>query len=166
MPMKLDKLDRELILDLQKNGRRSYMELAKMLGVAEGTIRNRLKKLVDGGVIRVTAIPELSKLGYSFMGIVGMQVRLVDLREAAEQLAQNPHLCYLANVTGRYEFIAIVVTKSPGEFAYFMEHVVSAIPSILRTETFITLNIYKGHGEGLDTTQLISNLDISSPEKH
>lgn len=163
MPMKLDKIDRELILDLQKNGRRSYMQLAKMLGVAEGTIRNRLKKLVDGGFMRVTAIPELSRLGYSFIGIVGMQVRLADLSEVAEQLAQNPHVCYVANVTGRYEFIAIVVTKSPGEFAHFMEHVVSAIPSILRTETFVTLKIHKGRGEGLDTTQLISNLDIPTP---
>lgn len=142
------------------------MELAKMLGVAEGTIRYRLKKLVDGGVIRVTAVPELSKLGYGFMGIVGMQVRLADLREVAEQLAQNPHVCYLVNVTGRYEFIAIVVTKSPGEFAYFMDDVVSAIPSILRTETFVTLNIYKGHGNVLDTTQLVSDPDISTPEKH
>jgi len=161
--MKLDKIDRELILDLQKNGRRSYMQLAKMLGVAEGTIRNRLKKLVDGGFMRVTAIPELSRFGYSFISIVGMQVRLADLCEAAEQLAQNPHVCYVANVTGRYELIAIVVTKSSGEFAYFMEHVASAIPSILRTETFVTLKIYKGRGEGLDTTQLISNLDIPTP---
>lgn len=163
MPMKLDKIDRELILGLQKNGRRSYMQLAKMIGVAEGTIRNRLKKLMAGGFIAVTAIPELSRLGYNFIGIVGMQVRLADLCQVAEQLAQNPHVCYVANVTGRYELIAIVVTKSPAEFAYFMEHVASAIPSILRTETFVTLKIYKGRGEGLDTTQLISNLDIPTP---
>lgn len=160
--MKLDKLDQKIILDLQKNGRLSYMELAKMLDVTEGTIRNRLKKLVGKGIVRVTAIPEIDKLGYGFMGIVGMQVRLADLREVAEQLAKNPNVCYLVNVTGRYEFIAIVVAKSSGEFAYFMENVVSAIPSILRTETFVTLHIYKGHGNGLDTAQLISNLDIST----
>ena len=160
--MKLDKLDQKIILDLQENGRLSYMELAKMLGVTEGTIRNRLKKLVDRGIIRVSAIPEIDKLGYNFMGIVGMQVRLADLRKVAEQLAQNANVCYLVNVTGRYELIAIVVTKSSREFAYLMENVVSAIPSILRTETFVTLNIYKGHGNGLDTTQLISNLDIST----
>lgn len=160
MPMKLDKIDHKLILDLQKNGRCSYMQLAKMIGVAEGTIRNRLRKLMVGGVIKVTAIPELSSLGYSFIGIMGMQIRLADLHQVAEQLSQNPHVCYVANVTGGYDLIAIVVTKSPGEFAYFMEHVVSAIPSILRTETFVTLKNYKGSGGGLDTTQLISNLDI------
>ncbi len=164
--MKIDKLDRELILDLQKNGRRSYMDLAKMLTVSEGTVRARFKKLVDKGIIKITAMPELDKLGYNFMGIVGLQVRLADLREVADQLTKNPNVCYLANVTGRYEFIAIVVTKSAEEFADFMENVISAIPSILRTETFVSLHIYKGHATGLDTTQLVTNLDIPPAKKH
>jgi len=159
--MKIDKLDQKLILALQKNGRRTYMDLAKMLGVTEGTIRNRLKKLVDHGIITTTAVPQLDKLGYNFMGIVGMQVRLADLRTVANQLAKEPNVCYLANVTGRYEFIAIVLTRSPEEFAYFMENVISAIPSVFRTETFVTLNIYKGQENTLDTAQIISNLDIS-----
>ncbi|MFC1912067.1 Lrp/AsnC family transcriptional regulator [Chloroflexota bacterium] len=163
--MKIDKLDQKLILNLQENGRLTYMELAKILDVTEGTIRNRLKKLVSQGIIRLTAIPKLDKFGYNFMGIVGIQVRLADIRTVAEQLAKNPNVCYLANVTGRYEFVAIVLTKSPGEFAYFMENTVSALPSVLRCETFVTLNTYKGHGHALDTTQLISNLDIPPADR-
>lgn len=163
--MNIDALDQKLILDLQKDGRRTYMDLAKMLGVTEGTIRNRLRKLVSQGIIKITAIPELDKLGYSFMGIVGMQVRLADLRAVADQLAKNPNVCYLANVTGRYEFIAIVITKSAGEFAVFMENVISGIPSILRTETFVNLHVYKGQVIGLDTGHLVSNLDLSPPKE-
>ena len=163
--MKIDKFDQKLILDLQKNGRRSYIELAKMLGVTEGTVRNRLGKLVDKGIIKITAVPDLGKLGYTFMGIVGMQVSLSDLRTVAEQLAKNPNVCYLANVTGRYEFIAIVLTKSSQEYADFIENVVSGIPGILRTETFVNLNIYKGYENGLDTAQLLSSLDTSPSKK-
>ena len=158
--MKLDKLDKQLILKLQDNGRLSYMELAKTLGVAEGTIRNRLKKLLGQDIIRVTAVPELGKFGYNFIGIVGMQVRLSDLRTVAEQLSKEPNVCYLANVTGRFELIAIVLAKSPVDFSHFMEDTISNMPSVLRTETFVTLNVYKGYGSGLDTSQLISNLDI------
>lgn len=138
--VKIDKLDQEIMLDLQKNGRRSYMDLAKMLHVTEGTVRNRLKRLLDQGIIRVTAIPDLEKFGYGFMGIVGIQTRLADLRSVAEQLAKYPNVCYLANVTGQYEFLAIVLTRSSKEFASFMESVIPAIPSISRTETFVTLN--------------------------
>jgi len=95
---------------------------------------------------------------------VGLQVPLSELRVVAEQLSKNPNICYLANVTGRYDFIAIVLTKSSKEFAYIMEKVVSTIPSVIRTETFVTLNIYKGHKNWLDTTQIIDNLDIDINE--
>ena len=121
--------------------------------------------MVSQGIIKITAIPELDKLGYSFMGIVGMQVRLVDLRAVADQLAKNPNVCYLANVTGRYDFIAIVITRSAGEFTVFMENVISGIPSILRTETFVNLHVYKGQVIGLDTGHLVSNLDLSPPKE-
>ena len=121
--------------------------------------------MVSQGIIKITAIPELDKLGYSFMGIVGMQVRLADLRAVADQLAKNPNVCYLANVTGRYDFIAIVITRSSGEFTVFMENVISGIPSILRTETFVNLHVYKGQVIGLDTGHLVSNLDLSPPKE-
>jgi Lrp/AsnC family transcriptional regulator for asnA, asnC and gidA len=163
--VKIDKLDQEIMLDLQKNGRRSYMDLAKMLHVTEGTVRNRLKRLLDQGIIRVTAIPDLEKFGYGFMGIVGIQTRLADLRSVAEQLAKYPNVCYLANVTGQYEFLAIVLTRSSKEFASFMESVIPAIPSISRTETFVTLNIYKGRGNVLETAQLIGGLETAQPKK-
>lgn len=163
--MMIDKLDQKLIMDLKKDGRRTYMDLAKMLGVTEGTVRNRLRRLVNQGIIKITAITELEKLGYSFMGIVGMQIHLADLRTVANQLAKSPNICYLVNVTGRYDIIAIILTRTSGEFADFMENVVSAIPGILRTETFVNLNVYKGHGNGMDTTQLLGNLDVS-PSKN
>ena len=74
--MKIDELDKKLILELQRNGRCTYMDLAKMLSVAEGTVRNRLKKLINDDIVKITAIPDLDKFGYDFMGIVGLQVPL------------------------------------------------------------------------------------------
>ena len=162
----VDKLDRELIAELQKSGRESYIDLANLLGVSETTIRNRAKHLLDKGIIKkIIAIPDLVALGYGFMGIVGMQVRLADLRAVADQLTKEANICYLANVTGRFDFIAIVIAKSSSEFADFVENVISAIPSILRTETFVNLRIYKGQEIGLDTGRLISNLDLAQPKK-
>jgi len=161
----IDKLDQELILELHKEGRQSYINLAKSLHVSETTVRNRLRRLLDKGIITIATMPNLEALGYHFMGIVGMQVRLADLRTVADQLIRQPNVCYLANVTGRYDFIAIIVTRSSREFADFVENVISPIPSILRTETFVNLNIYKGQVIGLDAGHLISNLDISLSKK-
>lgn len=153
-----DELDRKLIIELQENGREGYVKLAKKMGVVEGTIRKRIKNLLGKNLIKIVAVPNMRKLGYGFIGIAGIQVKMEDLRQVAEKLAKNKHICYLAFVTGRYDLMAIVVTKSPEELSHFIEREISAIPSILRTETFVNLDTIKG-GDGLvDTIELIHHM--------
>lgn len=161
----VDDLDLKLIQELQKNGRESYVDLAGRLGVVEGTIRKRIKHLLDRDIIKIAAVPNIRELGYGFTSIIGFQVRMEDLRKVAENLAQNQHVCYLAFVTGRYDLMAIVVTQSPEELSRFIEKEISAIPSILRTETFVNLDIIKGGAGLLDTIQLVRNLDTSLLKK-
>lgn len=154
----IDDLDRKLIIELQENGREGYVKLARKMGVVEGTIRKRIKNLLGKNLIKIVAVPNMRKLGYGFIGIAGIQVKMEDLRQVAEKLAKNKHICYLAFVTGRYDLMAIVVTKSPEELAQFIEREISAIPSILRTETFVNLDTIKG-GDGLmDTIELIHHM--------
>ena len=162
----LDKLDIELMKELQKSGRQGYVALAKMLGVVEGTVRKRVKDLLDKNVIKIVAVPNPRVLGYNFMSIMGLQVRMADLREVAENLAQKPNICYLAFVTGRYDLMAIIMTRSSEELSHFIEREISALPSVLRTETFVTLDIIKGGWPGLDTTELISNAEVSPSKGH
>ena len=160
----IDELDQKLIRELQKNGRQSYVNIAKMLGIVEGTVRKRVKDLTDRNIIKIVAVPNPRELGYNFISVMGLQVRMADLRKVAENLAEKPNVCYLAFVTGRYDLMAIIVTRSSEELSHFIEKEISALPSILRTETFVNLDIIKGGRPGLDTTQLIGNVDISPPK--
>ena len=89
----IDRLDLRLVKELRKNGRQSYVDLAKMLGVVEGTVRRRVKKLLDKNVIKIVAVPNPRELGYNFVGIMGLQVRMVDLRELADKLIVKPNVC-------------------------------------------------------------------------
>ena len=154
----IDDLDRKLIIELQENGREGYVNLAKKTGVVEGTIRKRIKTLLSKSLIKIVAVPDMRKLGYGFIGIAGIQVKMEDLRQVAETLAKNEHICYLAFVTGRYDLMAIVVTQSPEELSHFIEREISAIPSILRTETFVNLDTIKGGSGLMDTIELINHL--------
>lgn len=158
----IDELDRKLIQELHKDGRQSYVELARKLGVVEGTMRKRVKSLTDKKILKIVAVPNVSELGYTCMNVMALQVRMADLRKVADTLAQKPNVCHLAFVTGRYDLIAIIVTRSPQELSRFIEDEISAIPSILRTETFVELDVIKGGWLGIDTTQLISNLDVAA----
>ncbi len=162
---KIDQIDQRLIQELQKNGRQPYVHLAKMLRVSEGTVRARVKNLLDRKIIKITAAPDPHAMGYDFIGIVALQTRIADLAKVAEELSRAPNVCYLANVTGRYEFIAIVMTPSAHEFSDFVEKVISAVPGITRTETFVTLKIFKGRLSVLDLTQLIADFQPDTPRR-
>jgi len=155
----IDKFDRKLIEELQKDGRESYTELASKLGVTEGTVRKRVKNLVDKGVMKIVAVPNVSELGYKLISFIGMQVKMVDLRKVADALAKKANVCHLAFVAGRYDLMVLVVSRSHKELSDFIEKEISTIPSILRTETFVNLDVIKGAWSGTDITQLISDLD-------
>jgi len=152
----LDKVDRSLILELQKNGRETNLSLAKKLEVSEGTIRKRLKRLLNEKAMKIVAVPNLRKIGYGFTSIMGLQVNIADLRKVTDNLARNKHVCYLAFGTGRYDLTAVIVTSSPEGLSQFIEKEISAIPGILRTETFVNLDIIKGRWGTLDTIELTS----------
>ena len=158
----IDELDKQLIDELQQDGRAVFVDLAHKLGVSEGTIRKRYRRLVADEVIKVVAVPSLRKLGCGFLAIMGLQVRVHELRKVAEQLVKNHHVCYVSFVTGRYDFLAMVMTESPEELSKFIEEEISAIPDILRTETFVNLDIIKGEPSLLDTVHLVRSLKLQS----
>lgn len=160
-----DDLDRRLIEELQKNGRESYAHLASTLGVVEGTIRKRLKGLLDRGIIEIIAIPNLLRLGYNLISIMALDVRIGDVRKVIDYLAEKSNVCYIASVTGRYDLMAMVAARSTRELSNFIENEISTMPSILKTETFVNLDIAKAGVGLLDTTQMIRNFDISALRK-
>ncbi|MFC1910617.1 Lrp/AsnC family transcriptional regulator, partial [Chloroflexota bacterium] len=124
-----------------------------------------MKRLLENKIIDIIAIPQLDKLGYGFIGIVGLQVQLANIKTVAQKLVEHSKICYLANVTGRFEFIAVVVSRSSTEYADFMENVISEIPQILRTETLVSLRVYRGRVFELDTVRLITELDVTKYQK-
>lgn len=158
----LDKFDVDIILELIKNGRQSYMEIARSMRVTEAAIRKRVNQLLSKELISINAAPDLSKLGFDFIAMVGLQVRLSDIKSVGVKLAEQTNVCNVINVTGRYEFFIVVVAKNSRDFAAFMENVISNIPGILGSETSVVLNNYKGKKTWFDTTKLISTLEFSS----
>lgn len=157
----MDDTDITLIQRLQKNGRETNAELGRHLNLSEGAIRKRINRLLKEGITKIVAVPNMRALGCSFTCIVGFEVRLSDLKSVTDALAKNEHVCYLTWVTGRYSLMAVVVARSPEDYSEFLERDVSAIPGILRTETFVNLAIFKGEIGSLDCSQLIEKSHVS-----
>ena len=152
----LDKLGQRLIQELQNDGRQSYRELADELGVAEGTVRKRVRDLRNKDVIKIAAVPNPLKLGYNFICIIGMEVKLTDLQQVGKELAQSPNVYFLSSVTGRFDLIAILLFNASEELADFVREKVSSVPGILKTETFVNMDILKSPwADGLDISGLV-----------
>ena len=137
--MDLDKLDDKLISLLQSNGRASNIELAKQVGVSEGTIRRRFRNLIKDEVIRVVAIPDPAKLGRGTTAVIALQVDPSEVDPVAAKLAEIPEVQYVSVTTGAFDVFLWVALGSPEELSSFLR----GIAGVRRTETFVNLSIRK-----------------------
>ncbi|MCL0082524.1 Lrp/AsnC family transcriptional regulator [Dehalococcoidia bacterium] len=156
----LDKLNQRLIQELQNDGRTSNRVLARKLGVSEGTIRKRISDLRSRNVIKIVAQPDPYRLGCRFICIMGLEVKLADLHAVGEELAQCPNVYYLAHVTGAVDLMAILLFRDSEGLADFIRDKISKIPSILKTQTFVNMDIVKSPWvEALDVMSLLASGD-------
>ena len=139
----LDELDERLIRLLQSDGRASIIELAKRIGVSEGTIRRRFRTLIQDGVIRVVALPDPAKMGRGTTALIGLQVDPATVEAVAGELAQLSEVQYAAVTTGAYDVFIWVALRSSEELATFLRSSVGVVAGVRRTETFVNLSIQK-----------------------
>ncbi len=139
----MDELDRKIIGILQLDGRASNAKIARQLGVSEGTIRRRLKRLIEDEAIQVVALPEPSKLGYNTEAIVGIQVDPGKLESVADELGRVPETLNVSVTTGAFDIFAWVALPSPEQLHSFLLSTVGKIDGVKRSETFVTLSVKK-----------------------
>jgi Lrp/AsnC family transcriptional regulator for asnA, asnC and gidA len=143
----MDDLDRKIIELLQINGRASNARIARDVGVSEGTVRRRLRRLVQDEIIRVVAVPDPEKMGLSTVALIGIQADPDKLDDVAERLAALPETQYVSLTTGSFDLFIWVALLSSEELGNFLRHSVGVITGVRRTETFVNLVIVKkGYG--------------------
>jgi DNA-binding Lrp family transcriptional regulator/predicted transcriptional regulator len=143
MPYTLDNLDRQVIALLQRDGRTSNVEIARELGVAEGTVRKRLERLIESGIIRVTAVANPGVLSNATPVFVGVEVDLQRLEQVATALAGMPEVLRVAIVAGEYDIIIEAVLPAMDRLLPFLRDRVGAIPGVKHTATFQVLELAK-----------------------
>lgn len=141
----MDELGRKIIQHLQKDGRAKNSDMARRLGVSEGTVRRRIKSLVDSGTLRVVAIPNLAKMGYETLAIIGIQVDPEKINQVAEQLSVFVEVRTVSVTTGAFDIFAWVAVKSTESLGKFIREKMGNVTGIRRTETFVSLDIKKGN---------------------
>ncbi len=139
----MDELDRKIVGILQQDGRASNARIARQLGVSEGTVRRRLKRLMEEEAIQVLALPEPTKLGYTTEAIVALQVDPGKIEEVAAELAAAPEALNVSVTTGAFDLFAWVALPSSEELHNFLLTTVGRIQGVRRSETFVIMSVKK-----------------------
>ena len=139
----MDELDQRIIGLLQVDGRASNAALARELGVTEGTVGRRLGHLVQEDVIRITAVPNIEKIGSAATALIGVQTRPGKADDVAEALARLEEVHYAAVTTGAFDVFVCVALESAQRLGDFLHTKVAAVEGVQRTETFVNLGIKK-----------------------
>ena len=143
----MDALDTKIIDILQGDGRASNAGMARLVGVSEGTVRRRLKRLVEQEFIEIVALPDPVKLGYESQAIVGVQVDPDKIDQVANDLAALDEISWVSITTGSFDVFAWATLRSSEELGLFLRTKVGVISGVRRTETFVNLeNKKRGNG--------------------
>ncbi|MDQ6815838.1 MAG: Lrp/AsnC family transcriptional regulator [Actinomycetota bacterium] len=141
-PSQLESLDIEVIRELERDGRRSFRDIARMLGVSERLVSSRYSKLVDDNVLKVIAVGNPLNLGFETMAWLGVTLQSdADHTAVAPALASIPTVDYVVVPSGRYDLMAEIVCRDRRELLAAITNDIGAIAGIAHVETFLYLRL-------------------------
>ena len=140
----LNSIDRELIQLLEKDASQTSAALARQLSVSPATVRRRLKRLTQSGVLRITALVDPDKMGTPIIAIIAMNLMRDKLESATQLLASKPEIKFLSTTTGRFDIMICTWFHSTKELTNFVQKDLAQLPGLKDTETFICLQVIKG----------------------
>jgi Lrp/AsnC family transcriptional regulator for asnA, asnC and gidA len=138
----LDDVSKRIVEQLQQDGRRPYATIAKAVGLSEAAVRQRVQRLLDGGVMQIVAVTDPLRVGFQRQAMVGLKVE-GDLREAARHLAAIEEVDYVVVCAGSFDLLAEIVCEDDDHLLSILNEHVRVIPGVTNTETFVYLRLEK-----------------------
>src|SRR3990172_9900053 len=108
----LDETDLKIIEALRKDGRVAFAQIAEQLNVSPGMIRQRYNRLVEKGYLRVVAITNPLRMGFTSMAMIGIRVDGSKLLTVAEKVSRLDEVIYMIISSGRFDIFAEVVCRN------------------------------------------------------
>ncbi|MGW9349545.1 Lrp/AsnC family transcriptional regulator [Nocardiopsis flavescens] len=144
--VELDALDWRLVRRLLRDGRASYADLARQVGLSQAAARSRVVRLLDSGVIHVTAIVEPTALGANEQLGFGLRCR-GDAEALGTVLANMARVSFLASGFGRYDVVGTLTAPDRCRLVEGLEAVRST-QGVAHVETWEHLSVRKERREG------------------
>ncbi len=138
----MDEIDAQLIRHLQVDGRRPYTQLAREVGLSEAAVRQRIQRLLDGGVMQIVAVTDPLQLGLHRQAMILIKVE-GDIREVAAELATFDEVDYLVLTAGSVDILAEVFVPDDQALLELLNDRIRKVPGVVATESVIYLQLRK-----------------------
>ena len=138
----LDDVSKAIIEQLQQDGRRSYAAIGKVVGLSEAAVRQRVQRLIEGGVMQVVAVTDPLELGFARQAMVGITVS-GPLEPVADQIAGLDEVDYVVVTAGSFDLLVEVVCESDEHLLDLISNRIRGIHGVVGTETLVYLKLAK-----------------------
>lgn len=140
--MKIDDTNIRIIKHL-RDGRKSFGAIAEELSITENTVRSRVNKLIEEGILEITGLVDPESLPGHRMIIMGIKLSTVELVRKGEEFNNMRGVVSVSVVTGRYDLIVHVLLDENNGFGLleFFTDELAKIDEIREVETFV---VYQG----------------------
>lgn len=156
----IDDLDRQLIEILAKDARVSNRKIAVDLGVTEGTVRGRIKRLQQERLISFTAITSFGLANTSRLAFIGVLADVGNVREIAQQISELPLINAVMITLGRFNILAFCLFDSLDNLLEVASDQIVAIRGVHHVETSIAVKTVKYN----DRVVRITKADVAEDE--
>jgi Lrp/AsnC family transcriptional regulator for asnA, asnC and gidA len=138
----MDDIDLRIAKILAEDGRLANSEIARRLAVSEGTVRQRLKRLIASKAVQIRVMVSSEQFAEFYFAVIGLSIEGRQLGKCAEQIDRFPEVQQTLIVTGRYDLLVSLLLKSRADLVEFVTHKLSTVPGIRNSETFVCLKNY------------------------
>jgi Lrp/AsnC family transcriptional regulator for asnA, asnC and gidA len=139
--MKIDETNLAIIKHLRQ-GRRSFKKISEDLGITENTVRARVNKLTEEGILEISGLVDIESIPGHRVVIVGVKLATMNLVKKGKEFSKLKGVVSVSVVTGRFDLILIVLVNEDFGLLEFYTEEVSRINMVQSVETFV---IYKGY---------------------
>jgi Lrp/AsnC family transcriptional regulator, regulator for asnA, asnC and gidA len=138
----LDPLSKAIIEQLQQDGRRAYATIGKAVGLSEAAVRQRVQKLLDGGVMQIVAVTDPLTVGFHREAMIGVRCE-GDVEPVAEALSALAEVSYVVATAGSFDLLVEVVAEDDDQLLEIINKQIRAIAQVRSTESFVYLKLHK-----------------------
>jgi len=140
----IDKIDANIVNLLQENGRMPASEIARRLeSVSERAVRYRINRMIEDGIMSISAIASPQIFGLSTRADVLLEVEADKIVEVANKLIEFSNVTYVACAIGETDISIQIVAKDATDVYRFVTEVVSKVPGVRKTNTSIVPIVLK-----------------------